>query len=108
VRRPRPQHHPASWQRDATVTVVYGGAVRLTGLVLCARPGERLSHLLQPEATDPPTYLTWLIRPNSTGTTITLVIDEPDAPDTIEDAEDTWLPVLGALQQHLKPKETTT
>jgi hypothetical protein len=54
--------------------------------------------------------LTWLIRPTSTGTTITitLVVDEPDAPATIEDAEDTWLPILGARQQHLKPKETTT
>jgi hypothetical protein len=31
---------------------------------LCARPGERLSYLRQAEPADPPTYLTWLIRPS--------------------------------------------
>jgi hypothetical protein len=33
---------------------------------------------------------------------INLAIDEPETPDTVQDAEDTWLPALEALQQHLK------
>jgi hypothetical protein len=41
------------------------------------------------------------IRPSPSGYTITLVIDEPETRDTTEDAEDTWLPVLAALQRHL-------
>jgi uncharacterized protein YndB with AHSA1/START domain len=91
----------STWEADAVITAVYEGRTRLTGHVLCARPGERLSYLLQAESADPPTYLTWLIRPSPSGCTITLVVDEPDTRDTTEDAEDTWLPVLAALQRHL-------
>jgi uncharacterized protein YndB with AHSA1/START domain len=91
----------STWDAGANLTVVHGGKTRLTGQVVCVRPGERLSYLLQPEPTDPPTYLTWLIRACSAGSTITLVVDEPDTPDTAEAAEDTWLPVLAALQRHL-------
>jgi hypothetical protein len=47
---------------------------------------------------DPPVYLTWLIRPNSGGCIIRLQIDADDSADEIED---TWLPVLAALQQFL-------
>jgi hypothetical protein len=91
----------STWEADAAITAVYEGHTRLTGHVLCARPGERLSYLLQAESADPPTYLTWLIRPSPSGCTITLVVDEPHTRDTTEDAEDTWLPVLAALQRHL-------
>ena len=65
---------------------MHEGHTRLTGHVLCARPGERLSYLLQAEPADPPTYLTWLTRPSPSGCTITLVVDEPDTRDTAEDA----------------------
>jgi uncharacterized protein YndB with AHSA1/START domain len=91
----------STWEADAAITAVHESHTRLTGYVLCARPGERLSYLLQAEPADPPTYLTWLIRPSPSGCTITLVIDEPETPDTTEGAEDTWLPVLAALQRYL-------
>jgi uncharacterized protein YndB with AHSA1/START domain len=91
----------STWEVDAVITAVYDGLTRLGGHVLCARPGKRLSYLLQPESTDPPMYLTWLIRPSVSGSTITLIVDEPDTPDTTDDAEDTWLPILSALQRHL-------
>jgi hypothetical protein len=62
--------------------------------------------MLQSCSTDPPTYLTWLIRPSASGTTVKLAIDEPETPDTVEEAEDTWLPVLEALQQHLRAERS--
>jgi hypothetical protein len=91
----------STWDVDAAITVAFDGTTRLSGHVVCARPTERLSYLLQPELVDPPIYLTWLIRSSPTGCAITLVVDEPDTPDTTEAAEDIWLPVLAALQQHL-------
>jgi hypothetical protein len=48
-------------------------------------------------------YLTWLIRPGPGGCTIRLQIDEIDAADSRDDAEDIWLPVLAALQDLLDP-----
>ena len=95
----------STWEAEATVTADYDGTIGLTGRVVCSRPGERLSYLLQAQSTDPATYLTWLIRPSPTGTTINLVIDEPDTPDTSQDAEDIWLPVLDALQRQLRSQE---
>ena len=92
--------HP-TWEADAAITAVYGSHTRLASHVLCARPGERLSYLLQAGPTAPPAYLTWLIRPNPSACTITLVADELDTRDTTEDVEDTWLPVLAALRRHL-------
>lgn len=92
----------STWAVDAAITADHDGAITLSGHVVCSRPGERLSYLLQPGSTDPPTYLTWLIRPSAHGTVVNLAIDEPEAPGTNEDVEDTWLPVLDALQQHLR------
>jgi uncharacterized protein YndB with AHSA1/START domain len=91
----------STWEVGAAITADYD-TNHLTGQVVCSRPCERLSYLLQTVPTDPPTYLTWLLRPTPNGTTINLVIDEPDAPDTTDQAEDTWLPVLDALQRHLR------
>jgi hypothetical protein len=62
--------------------------------------------MLRSGPTDPPTYLTWLIRRSAGGTTINLAIDDPETPDIIEDAEDTWLPVLEALQLHLRAQRS--
>ena len=46
---------------------------------------------------------TWLIRPGPGGCTIRLQIDEIDTADSLQDAEDIWLPVLEALQQLVNP-----
>jgi hypothetical protein len=64
-------------------------------------PRAARSHLVGPG--DPCVYLTWLIRPARDGCTIRLEIDEAGHPDSREDAEDAWLPVLGALQQVVNP-----
>jgi hypothetical protein len=96
----------STWAVDAAITADREGVVGLAGHVVCSRPCERLSYVLQSSATDPPTYLTWLVRPSADGTTISLAIDDPVTPDTIEDAEDTWLPVLEALQQHLRTQRS--
>jgi hypothetical protein len=57
--------------------------------------------VLQSVPTDPPVYLTWLIRPGPGGCTIRLQIDEIDTADSLQ--EDIWLPVLEALQQLVNP-----
>ena len=59
--------------------------------------------MLQSVPTDPPAYLTWLIRPGPGGCTIRLQIDELDTADCLQEAEDIWLPVLEALQQLVNP-----
>lgn len=91
----------STWEPDAAIALRHGGRTWLTGRVLCAHPHERLSYVLQAEQGDPPVYLTWLIRPTRAGCTIRLEIDEIHSVDSAEDAEDTWLPVLAALQQQL-------
>ena len=50
----------------------------LRGQVLCCRPGQRLSYVLQGVADDPPVYLTWLITPDADGCTVRLEVDELD------------------------------
>jgi hypothetical protein len=84
----------STWAVDAAISAAHERAPGLTGHVVCSRRGERLSYMLQSCSTDPPTYLTWLIRASASGTTINLAIDEPETPDTVEEAEETWLPVL--------------
>jgi hypothetical protein len=96
----------STWAVDAAITADHEGTVGLAGHVVCTRPEQRLSYVLQSAPTDPPTYLTWLIRPSAGGTMINLAIDEPEMPDTIQDAEDTWLPALEALQQHLRAQRS--
>ena len=91
----------SSWQPDAAIELRYRGRVRLTGRVLCVRPPERLSYVLSSAGQDPPVYLTWLIRGHGSGSVLRLQIDEVDGSDCPTDAEDTWLPVLAALQRLL-------
>ena len=92
----------SDWTAGAHLTADRDGTVCLTGEVICSRPGERLSYLVRSGPYDPATYVTWVVRPNPTGTTIGLQIDEPDTPGGREDTEDTWLPVLDALQCQLR------
>lgn len=73
----------------------------LIGRVVCVQRHRRLSYLVQAGPDDPPTYLTWLTRPSPGGVTVRLYIDEIECGDDEESAEDVWLPVLTALQQHL-------
>ncbi|HZC53136.1 MAG TPA: SRPBCC domain-containing protein [Mycobacterium sp.] len=93
----------SSWEPGAAIEVCYEARPTLSGRVLCSRTGERLSYMLRAGADDPPVYLTWLIRTRPDGCTIRLEIDEIDHVDDADQAEDTWLPVLAALQEHLAP-----
>lgn len=91
----------STWVSDATIDARHADRPALIGRVLCSRPNERLSYLLQAQSDDPPVYLTWLIRPNDRGCTIRLQIDETECADETHDAEDTWLPILARLQELL-------
>jgi uncharacterized protein YndB with AHSA1/START domain len=93
----------SSWEPGAAIEVWHEGRQALSGRVLCSRAGARLSYLLRAGADDPPVYLTWLIRARPNGCTIRLEIDEVEYIDDADEAEDTWLPVLAALQKHLEP-----
>jgi hypothetical protein len=70
----------------------------LAGRVLCAQSCRRLSYFLRSGPKDPSTYLTWQIRSCPGGSTIHLQVDRAECADTEEEAENTWLPVLAALQ----------
>jgi hypothetical protein len=70
----------------------------LVGRVLCAQPYRRLSYFLRSGPEDPSTYLTWQLRPSPGGSMVHLQVDHAESPDTCEEAENTWLPVLAALQ----------
>jgi hypothetical protein len=78
----------------------------LVGRVLCAQPHRRLSFFLRSGPEDPSTYLTWQLRACPGGSTVYIQIDHAEYPDTDEEAEDTWLPVLAALQSLLSGDET--
>jgi uncharacterized protein YndB with AHSA1/START domain len=95
----------SSWEPDSAIQF---GCTRegapgphvVQGQVVHSDPPRRLTCCLSAGPGDPPTYLTWQIRPCSGGSTIRLHIDEPDpaVADTDEEAEETWLPVLAGLQ----------
>ena len=70
----------------------------LVGRVLCAEPDHRLSYFLRSGPEDPSTYLTWQLRSCPGGSTVHLQVDHAEWTDTDEEAENTWLPVLAALQ----------
>jgi uncharacterized protein YndB with AHSA1/START domain len=93
----------SNWTPGAPIEVCFEGRPALSGSVLCSRAGERLSYVLHAGTDQPPVYLTWLIRARPDGCTIRLEIDEIDHADDADEAEDTWLPVLAALQKHLEP-----
>jgi uncharacterized protein YndB with AHSA1/START domain len=93
----------SSWCADApirfrAVPVQPEVPLALVGRVLCAQPGRWLSYLLSSGPADPCTYLTWQLRPCPGGSTVGLQVDRAECADTEEEAENTWLPVLAALQ----------
>ena len=88
------------WNADSAIEFRHEGHT-LVGQVIHAEAPCRLSYYLAAGPEDPPTYVTWQIRSSPAGSTIRLQIDETETPDTVEEAEDTWLPVLAALQRHL-------
>jgi uncharacterized protein YndB with AHSA1/START domain len=90
----------SSWTEQATVHAAHPLGHALRGQVLCCRPDERLSYVLQGTADDPPVYLTWLITPDEGGCTVRLEVDELDGND---DADDTWRVVLTRLAELLAP-----
>jgi uncharacterized protein YndB with AHSA1/START domain len=93
----------STWIPGADIAFRRGDRTELIGRVLHVRRHERLSYGLQSGPGDPVLYLTWVVRAAPGGCTLRLEVDEVDG-DSREDAEDTWLPVLAALQQLLIPR----
>ena len=93
----------STWIPGAPLRFRHGEDVQVSGRVLCVQRNERLSYVLQSAPADPPVYLTWMIRPGPGGCTIRLQIDEIDTADSLQEAEDIWLPVLEALQRLVNP-----
>ncbi len=88
----------STWVPGDPIEFRLGGRAEAIGRVLHVRCHERLSYLLQAGPNDPPVYLTWLLRPAPGGCTVRLQIDEVEHADSLQDAEDIWLPILAALQ----------
>jgi hypothetical protein len=99
----------SSWQRGAPIQFQAGqfstAVCSLMGRVLVVQPPCRLSYLLRAGPEDPPVYLTWHVRPCPGGSTVRLRVDEIEHADSDEEAENTWLPVLAALQALLARDE---
>lgn len=99
----------SSWQPGAAIhfrnAQISTAVSSLSGRVLHAQPPCRLSYVLQSGPDDPPVYLTWQVRSCSGGTAVHLRVDETEGADNDEQAEDTWLPVLAALQALLARDE---
>jgi uncharacterized protein YndB with AHSA1/START domain len=91
------------WEVDSGIEFRHGQHT-LQGQVMHADEPCRLSYYLTAGPDDLPTYVTWQVRSSPAGSMIRLQIDETDpaVADTDEEAEDTWLPVLAALQRHLE------
>jgi hypothetical protein len=108
--RPSPFLHgltvTSSWWEGAPIHLgdrgPDGASCGLHGTVLHARPGSRLSYWFSSGPDDPPTYLTWQLRPSVGGTVIELQVDHIGWVECRSEAEDTWLPVLDALQRQLR------
>lgn len=92
----------SSWQPGEPIEATNAGCPALTGRVLCVVRPSRLSYLLQAGPSDPPLFLTWLLRAGPGGCTVRLQVDEIDCADSAEVAEDVWLPVLARLQNEVR------
>jgi len=100
----------SSWCADAPIHLRAAplqpeGQSLLAGRVLCALPSRQLSYFFRSGPQDPCTYLTWQLRSCAGGSAVRLQVDQPECADTEEEAENTWLPVLAALQTLLSPDE---
>jgi uncharacterized protein YndB with AHSA1/START domain len=93
----------STWVPGDPIEFRFDGGAGAIGRVLHAQRDERLSYLLQAGPGDPPVYVTWRLRPAPGGCVVRLEVDEADHADSPQDAEDIWLPVLGALQILLQP-----
>ncbi|WP_426595008.1 SRPBCC domain-containing protein [Cellulomonas sp. McL0617] len=94
-------HLVSSWTEQATIEAAHPLGHTLRGQVLCCRPPERLSYVLQGVADDPPVYLTWLVTPGTGGCAVRLEVDELGGDD--DDADDVWRLVLARLVEPLAP-----
>lgn len=109
----------SDWQPGATITMRqrdtlgWGGtdkswAVEICGEVLAADPPHRLSFTLGECQSDPSVYVTWELRSVDGLTIVRLYIDEPDAdPDSEDDLDMIWLPVLSALAENVSNPSPT-
>jgi uncharacterized protein YndB with AHSA1/START domain len=93
----------STWAPGDPIEFRLSGRAGPVGRVLHAQCHERLSYVLQAGQGDPPTYLTWLLRPVPGGCVVRLEVDEVDHADTPQEAENVWLPVLAALQLLVNP-----
>jgi hypothetical protein len=88
----------STWIPGAPIRFRHGESGIRTSLV---RPAQRGAHHWPTRLTA--FRATWMIRPGPGGCTIRLQIDEIDTADSLQEAEDIWLPVLEALQRLVNP-----
>jgi len=93
----------STWLSGDPIEFRLGDRTELTGRVLYANSRKRLSYLLRSGPDDPPTYVTWLLRPTPAGCAIRLEIYEVDDAGSPQEAEDVWRPVFTALRLLVNP-----
>lgn len=73
------------------------------GTILFVAGPHRVSYSFE-DPSGPATYLTWEIRPTSTGSVVRLSVDDSEA-TTDHEAEAVWLPVVNRLQADLTRRQ---
>ena len=88
-----------AWDAGGPISVRHGATAVMTGEVLLAERPARLSYTLASQPAEPPAYLTWELRDAPGGTIVRLTVDELDTGGEaeVEEVEEAWLPVVGAL-----------
>jgi uncharacterized protein YndB with AHSA1/START domain len=74
--------------------------ISITGQVLSVERNQTLAFAIE-QGLGPCRFISWDLRQCSAGTVVRLTVDEVDG-DSEDEAEDTWLPVLSALQSQLE------
>lgn len=93
----------SSWEPGAAVVSSGPACEVLSGTVLRAEQPVRLSFTLGAGEGQPVTFLTWEVRAHNEGSVVRLYVDQPDALDEVDEAEEVWLPVVERLRTLLHP-----
>jgi len=90
---------PGKWEPGAALHLALTEEHMVIGTILFVAGPRRVSYSFD-DPSGPTTYLTWEIRPTSTGSIVRLSVDDSEG-TTDEDAEAVWLPVVDRLQADL-------
>jgi uncharacterized protein YndB with AHSA1/START domain len=90
----------SDWIPGSSVELRGPDGISIPGQVLSVERNQKLAFAIE-QGLGPCRFISWDLRQCSAGTVVRLTVDEVDG-DSEDEAEDTWLPVLSALQSQLE------